>query len=242
MTEEFAEFRQEGENPFNESENENSESSQDETNDIEDTQADDGDNSHQEAPFNKHPRWQEREAEWNKRFNEQEARHQEDMKKIHDDFAGLRNENAENNEIPSWFGGTQDQWNDYRKWNDQQLESTENRALKRASESKSNEDKAIKEATDFMQSEIATIQSDKSLNPSGERIDPNKLVKFVIDNDLVDSQGRWNYKAGWRMMNINQAPRADKKVIAGAITSESKGESKPKIYKTTADFKSNRPW
>lgn len=210
-----------------------------------DTDADDPD---KDVPFHKHPRWTQREKEWQDRFNEQEQRHQDDIKAVREEFAAARKDNKENIEIPGWFGGTQEQWDEYRQWNDQQIKAAEDRALARLGETKSAEDKAVKEATDFMRSEITAIQSDTKLNPSGKPIDPNKLLKIVMDNDLVDSKGRWNYRAGMRFMNAGStaAPVApntsDKKKIAGATTSDPKGEQKPKPFKTSDDFKSSKPW
>ncbi len=201
-----------------------------------------------DAGFLNHPRWKEREDDWKKRFNDQEERHQNDIKSIREEFGGARKENAEATKIPSWFGGTQEQWDAYRSDRDAEIKQAEERAIERIKGEKSTEEKAVKEATDYMQTEIAAIESDKELNPDGAKVDPNKLLKFVLDNDLVDSKGRWNYKAGFRMMKANgasssQTTNKDRKGFASATTSESKAESTPKPYMTGADFKGgNRPW
>lgn len=209
----------------------------------------DADDTDKDVPFHKHPRWTQREKEWQDRFNEQEQRHQDDIKAVREEFAAARKDNKENTEIPGWFGGTQEQWNEYRQWNDQQIKAAEDRALARLDENRSAESKAVKEATDFMRAEITTIESDKTLNPEGKKVDPNKLLKFVMENELVDSKGRWNYRAGWRFMQNQPAqtvapkPKTqDRKVIAGVTTSDPKGEQKPKTFKTSDDFKSSKPW
>lgn len=199
-------------------------------------------------PFHQHPRWKQREDEWQTRFNVQEQRHQDDIKSVREEFAAARKDNAENTDVPSWFGGTQEQWNEYIAWNDKRISSAEERALQRITEASSAESKAVKDATDFMRGEITSIEGDKNLNPDGKKVDPNKLLKIVMDNDLVDSKGRWNYRAGFRMMQ-NQAPvqapkpkTEDRKTIAGATTSDQRGEVKPKNFKTNDDFKQDRPW
>jgi hypothetical protein len=249
MTEEQkVDVQHEGENPFkSEEENDNSASSPDETNETEDTQSPEGDENTQdeekEKPFNEHPRWQEREKEWDKRFNDQEARHQEDLKAMREEFGAARKENAEQTTIPSWFGGDQAQWDAYRKDRDAEIKAAENRAYERITSEKLANDKAVQEATEFMRSEMAEIESDKTLNPSGAKIDPNKLLKIVMDNDLVDSKGRWNYRAGARLLQQTQQQNgSNRKAIAGATTSESKGETKPAPFKTSADFKKTQPW
>jgi len=209
---------------------------------------DDKGTGEKDGGFLDHPRWKEREEDWKKRFNDQEARHQADLKAIREEFGAARKDNAGETKIPSWFGGTQEQWDAYRADRDTEIKAAEERAIERIKGEKTAEDKAVKEATEYMQNEISAIESDKELNPDGSKVDPNKLLKFVLDNDLVDSKGRWNYRAGFRIMKANggtgaQNNTGDRKKIAGATTSESKAESKPQAFKTSADFKGNkRPW
>lgn len=198
-----------------------------------------------DVPFDQHPAWQERERKWDKRFNEQETRHAEEIKQLREEFGQARKANAQETQIPAWFGGTQEQWDAYRADQDKQLQAAEERALKRFQEQNGAQDKLVQEATEYMQGEIKAIESDKELNPTGAKIDPNKLLKFVLDNDLVDSKGRWNYRAGFRIMGAQAAtakPAGDRKDIAGATTSEAKPESKPAAFKTSEDFKRDRPW
>lgn len=239
-------------------ENENSSSSSegeqnngaegDSSNQDQNKDGDKGTKKDEDGGFLDHPRWKEREEDWKKRFNDQETRHQADLKAIRDEFGAARKDNAGETKIPSWFGGTQEQWDAYRADRDTEIKAAEERAVERVKGEKTAEDKAVKEATDYMQSEISAIESDKELNPDGSKVDPNKLLKFVLDNDLVDSKGRWNYRAGFRIMKANggtgaQNNTGDRKKIAGATTSESKAESKPQAFKTSADFKGNkRPW
>jgi hypothetical protein len=251
MTEEnTATFRNEGEPAFEtDTENENSESSPDEKNESEASGASDqkdkkGDDT-KEKPLNEHPRWAEREKEWNDKFSAQEERHKADVEALRSEFGGARKSNAEQTKIPSWFGGTQEQWDAYRSDRDAEIKAAEENAIKRIESAKTEEGKSVAEATAFMQSELTAIESDKTLNPSGAKVDPNKLLKFVLDNDLVDSQGRWNYRAGFRMMTAQAAPApktGNKKDIAAATTSESKSETKPPAFKTSADFKKSKPW
>lgn len=250
----MAAFRNEGENPFaSESERDNSTHSPSENNQDGDGHSDDGNgqNSHQDPykdkPFHEHPRWKEREDEWTRRFNETEARHQEDLRLIREEFAGQRQNNREQVQIPSWFGGTQEQWDAYRADRDQEIAKAAEAAISSIEEAKTVQERAVAEATAYMQSEITAIQYDPTINPDGVKVDPNKLLKFVLDNDLVDTQGRWNYRAAFRMMQASERAgggpsSAERKRLAGATTSESRGETQPKTFKTSADFKKSRPW
>lgn len=227
-----------------------------------DTQSSEGENAQSEeedVPFHKHKRWTEREEEWNNRFNEQERRHQEDLKSIREEFGQKRADNAAATKIPAWFGGTQEQWDAYRQDRDAELKEAEERAEKRAvdrlKKEQGSEAKAVEEATAYLRSEITAIEGDKTLNPAGTKIDAamaDKLLKTVLENELIDTKGRWNYRAGWRLLNAGQTqakptPKpqtAEKKETAAVTTNSSKGGSdkeKPAIA-TSESFRRDRPW
>lgn len=245
------EFRREGESPF-ETDNDkdkSEESSTEETNTEEDPSPE-GEKSTQEEkeqpPFKDHPRWKEREEEWNTRFNSQESRHAEDIRKLREEFGGDKPENK-NTEIPAWFGGNQAAWDAYRSDRDAELAGAVDAALSKITTAKTDEEKAVAEATVYMQTELQNLENDKELNPDSLKINAEELLQIVIDNDLIDTKGRWNYKAGFKIYKASAKP-VEKKVVTGnkelaaATTSDSKGEQKPQPFKTTADFKKNRPW
>lgn len=203
------------------------------------------------------PRWQERENDWKTRFNQQEERHVQEMTKLREDVESRFAGNAPKTQspanapadIPDWFNGDETQWSKFRSWNEGLLKQAEDNAFKRLQSQQSEEQKKIDDATQYMNSEVAAIESDKSLNPQGQEIDKNKILKFVLDNDLVDSKGRWNYRAAFKMMgatNVFKAKQAlnDRKQIANATTSDNRAEPKTSDYATSADFSKpgNRPW
>ena len=207
-----------------------------------------------ETNFADHPRWKERETDWTKRFNEQEERHVGELAKIREDVDARFNSLSRGNEratteIPPWFGGDEQQWVDYQKWDEQRTAAAEERLFKRMTKEQQQEQKAIDDATTYFQSEVQAIESDKTLNPQGKEVDRNKLLKFVLDNDLVDSKGRWNYRVAFKVMGAEGVFKAkqaltDRKNLAGATTSETRAETKPESYLTSTDFKNpaNRPW
>ncbi len=207
-------------------------------------------------PFNEDPAVQE----YLKRQLDKQA---EDLKKefggsvekIREEFGAQRQVNADAKKIPPWFGGNQAQWDQYREWFDGQLKAAEDRAvtgtIEKAREATTAEKKAVEDATTYFQGELAAITADKKLNPSGKPIDPNALLKAVLDNELVDTKGRWNYRAGMRFLNshtaASHAPKGDKekKELAGATLDgpgAGGGDPKPKSFKTPADFRKKRPW
>lgn len=216
-----------------------------------------------------HPRWKEREDDWKGRFNEQETRHADELKRVTESMpaqvaaavsealkaAGVSksSDGGVPEQIPNWFGGDEEAWQSFRQWNDQQLAAAEERGVEKTtkaiSEKSEAEQRQIAEATDYLNSEVATIETDKAINPKGEKVDRNKLLKFVLDNDLVDSKGRWNYRAGFQMMQGQVASGAapatqERKQMAADTTSENRAEPQPEPYTTSTDFSKPgaRPW
>jgi hypothetical protein len=212
-------------------------------------------NDDDKGNFADHPRWKEREDDWKSRFNEQEKRHSDELAKLRDEFNGKFKEHIpakpseETVEVPSWFGGDETQWQEFQKWNQSLVSKAKTDALNELESKTKEEQKSIEEATTYFQEEVGKLETDKTINPNGDKVDRNKLLKFVLDNDLVDSKGRWNYRAGFMMMkssSTNSKNNAidEKKKIASATTSENRSETKTAPFTTSADFSkpNNRPW
>jgi len=261
-----AEVATEGEKAFPEhTEKENSPESPTETTDTDQTQSQEGEQTpaenkdggekepEKDRGFADDPRWQKREGEWKERFNEQEERHTKAIGELTQKIEGKQDVPVTENKygsIPSWFGSDDPQaWTDYNVHLAERTGQAKEGALKEISDKSAADQKQLDDATQYMNDEIASIQEDKTLNSSGEPIDRNKLLKFVMDRRLVDTEGRWNYRQGYEMMQLiaGSASSQDlqaKKKLAGATTSESTPEDKPSDVKTSKDFEnpSSRPW
>jgi len=268
-------FRQEGEPAFNtDTENDNSADSSSDQTDINQTPAPGEDNntdannqSGNDNPDDQkkddnnladHPRWKERENDWTKRFNEQETRHTGELAKLRQEFEeklkgfAPKTESNQPVQMPSWFGGTEEQWNDFQKWNQDAIAQAKSDAVKEIEAKSGAEQKAIEEATTYMNNEVVAIEADKELNPTGAKIDKNKLLKIVSDFNLVDLEGKWNYRAGWAFLRNQIASQNnngknvvnEKKTIAGASITEKRTDTKPQPFMTSEDFQKpgNRPW
>lgn len=262
MTEEILTPEAEPVVPAEEAENDNSgDSSPDEETDTEQTPAPEEDKEKGEEDkgasenLDSHPRWQEREKDWKERFNQQEERHTGEITKLREEFVSKDQPKADETpiEIPSWFGGDKEQFKAYKKDLSQQItearEGAKEDTLKDISSKSETEKKAIDDATTYYNEQVSEIETDKTVNPEGQKIDRNKLMKFVLDNELVDTKGRWNYRAGFLMMkanitNVKNSTLNAKKKIASATTSEKNAEDKPSAFKTSEDFKNpqERPW
>lgn len=253
--------------PVADTENDNSASSSEgEQNGTDQTQSQDGEQGTAEQKdggdngFMDHPRWKERESDWTNRFNAQETRHVEEMTKLREQVEAITKGNAPQKtealavdglpeKAPEWFGGDDAAWGMYKQHTQSIVNTAVQQALQQVTQKTEGEKKAIEEATNFFNGEVAAIESDKTLNPTGAKVDRNKLLKTAMDNDLVDSKGRWNYKAAFKMMKPSDVFRAkealdEKKQIANATTSENRGESKESGYVTSEDFSKPgaRPW
>lgn len=204
-----------------------------------------------------HPRWKEREEDWKERYNKQEVRYQESLAAIRSEIQGLKSSApaskeetppATETEIPDWFAGDQEAWNKYQAHEEQRIQRYLESVHAKEMEQKTAETKRVEEATQFFNEQVASIESDNGLNPQGEKVDHNKLLKFVMDNDLVDSQGRWNYRAGYRMMKASSQGSSDdgeaRRKLAAATTGKGSADGKPSSV-TTSDYfrkEGRRPW
>ena len=213
-----------------------------------------------DAGLLEHPRWKERENDWKGRFNDQEQRHTQELGKLREEFdAKLKgivppkvDDDIEGmtSEIPSWFGGDEKQWAEFQKWNEGLVAKASEKQIGEIKAKTEAEQKAIDDATTYLNDQVASIESDKALNPKGEKIDRNKLLKIVLDNELVDTKGRWNYKAGYLLMKGSPATQAkaadttDRKNLAASTTTEKSAETKAPDYATSEDFQKQgaRPW
>jgi len=254
-------FRAEGQPAFpaESKENENSSSSSEgEKTNADSNQSQGGaENSGAKKPdgeadnFLNHPRWKEREEDWKNRYNEQEKRHADEMAAFRSDIEkrlGAKSEGSED-EVPDWFGGDAKQFASYKAERARELKEAEERAFKRIQSSQSEEQKKIDEATKFFQDEVVAMEADKELNPQGLKIDRNKLLKTALDNDLIDSKGRWNYRVAFRLMKPSEVFAAkaaldERKKIANATTENNRAESGQPKFTTSKDFSKpeNRPW
>ena len=262
-----AQFRSEGESAFSDEnkENENSPSSPEvkETDTDPTGQPDQKKDGGEDHGFLDHPAWKEREASWKNRYNEQETRHTTEIQSLREGMeksiadavnmalkqAGV-SDRVSAEDIPEWFGTDDPRvWSGYKAHTEKLVQSAVEQALKLINSKTAEEQKVIDDATAYFQKEVAAIEGDKELNPEGRKIDRNKLLKVALDNELVDTKGRWNYKAAFRMMkpdDVFQAKQAlrDRKQIAGATTDNARTDQKQPNVTTSKDFEnpSNRPW
>ena len=229
-----------------------------EKNDTEQTQSQEGDTNSGadkdggDKGFADDPRWQKREGDWNDRFNKQELRHSDELKKLSEDFntklEALTKSKSEPEDAdetpPDWFGGDEAEWKRFTAWNNNQLEKAQNQAVSKVQSERNAEQKRIDDATNFMNNEIAAIEADRTLNPKGQKIDRDKFLRFVVDNEFIDHKTQnWDYRKAFKFFTP-QSPSAvpakpnltDRKNLASATTQDKGGETKAPAFTTSDDF------
>lgn len=231
-----------------------------ETNETEATQSDGGEDTRTETerkPFHEDPKirdFVERQAE--KKAEQKMAQlreeYQRELAKMREELSPKQKEAKESVEVPHWFGGDEAAWSDFQAYLGSLKKEARAEAIAELKESAANEKRLMQEATDYMNAEIAAIETDTELNPDRVQFDKNRLAKIVEEFNLQDPKtGLWNWRgaAKFYLMQEKAArlsqPKQDlseKRRIAAATVSGSRTVQQPAEYKTPEDFVNNEPW
>lgn len=154
-------------------------------------------------------------------------------------------------EAQTWFAGDESQWKAFDHYLQQRDERVSQAAFERFQQDQQTKERAVSDANAWIQESVQSIEKDegRSLTPD-ER---TALFQTCLDNELIDTKSRWNYKAGWRILKgqpssnppANNQPLQDRKTLADATTTPDKGkESSGQVVRTSEDFRNpeNRPW
>jgi hypothetical protein len=200
----------------------------------------------EELPWHKDPRFQE--------FIDQKNTFGADLEEFK---AWKKQETAkeaaslDNITVPAWFGGGNQDTNIkklYKDFLDEQDErivgKAEERVLNRIKKEKEDQDKAVADANKWFDDSTSAIETKFKT-----KVDRTKLLKFVMDNELIDSKGRWNYEKGYEFMTAlsGKKPASDtneRKQFAGIGPNNAGSEQAEKDVATSDDFSkpANRPW
>ena len=139
------------------------------------------------------------------------------------------------------FGDDEEVYKIWKSEQDDREKSLRADILREINESKQHEvevqEKEEKEWGEYFDAEIVSLKDD------GFQFDEEKLTKFVLDNEIVDSRGVYDLKKGLlKMMNTTKANPA-RKAIADMTGGGNSVDADKKEYATSDDFKGgNRPW
>lgn len=198
--------------------------------------------------INTHPRWTEREGDWKDRYNEQEERHEKEMKQAREDLVPKPKSAEGDADIPEWSGMDAKGWKQFQEYQNKRDEAVRQATLKELGTQSEADQKAVDEATKYAHEQIAQIEVDKTLNPYGKEIDKNRLMTFVLDNHLVDSDNKWNFKMGYELMKSRgQVPTTTKdlkarKNLASNTSSDNSADPAKQTVTTPDELAKDKPW
>lgn len=176
----------------------------------------------------------------NRQWQTREAKLKEEMFAEFEKRHGSKKDDGKPDEIPAWFGGNREQWEAYKQHTGEVITRAKEGAIEEFKKNQEAFQSAQKEANEWFDSEVKSLETDNKTT-----IDRNKLLEIVIKHELVDSKGRWNYRAAYEILK-GATPTQDnksRKALADATNKDGGGgEPEPKAYKTSDDFRKERPW
>jgi hypothetical protein len=214
-----------------------------ETNEADSTQSSEGDNSQdapkeQPVPFHEHPRFKEL-IEENKNLKGFKEKYEPILSKL---------QPSEDVEVPPWFGGNKEAYKMFLADMGKREENIRQQAVKEF-ETKTERDKTLyQEAQSHFEKSVAEVEA------SGIKVDKNRLLKITEQYSLVDTQGRWNYKAAAEIIKAQDAAKIASRTEAESVKDEKNKqiidlskkeksvEPKSKDYRTNEDFENSKPW
>lgn len=177
--------------------------------------ADNGDEEN--TPF--HKRWKQREAKLREEYESQ--------------IRAIREEAQKGQKSPDFakdiYGDNEEGLKKVLAFEEQILQKAEQRALDRLLSQQREEQAKVHAAEEWLTGELDVLRKE------GKQFDQNKLLKIVVDEKLVDTDGNWNLRAAFKLYEAESRPNAAKSVarkqLADSTTVASKGDvsKKPRI-------------
>jgi hypothetical protein len=184
------------------------------------------------VPFHEDPKIQEYiQRQVDKRIEQESSRIDEKLSQIP--------QQEEPSDIPVWFGGDEIAWKAFQADQDKLVTQAEERAFQRIKQEEDQQKQRVNEANEWLETNIREIES------TGFKVDKNKLLKTAADFELVDTKGRWNYKAAAEILKREEKKTdptlPERKKLASVTTETDIKEDKPKDYTTPEDLR-NKGW
>lgn len=231
----LADFKQEGEDPFVKTEETPSDSPTEKK--EEGDKPETGDNTSEQVPFHKHPRWIEREKE----LNDLKAREEATAKEIAE-LRAMQSRPTGQDAIPQWFeklyGANQEAWVAYRDREKVREEEIEQRVIERQKQTQQQQVAEQKKWEGWVDAEVARLQGE------GKVFDRNKLLKVMVDYGPTTGDS-FDFNKGYAIYEKLEAPDTEKsqarKQLADQTTTSTRGEKPKKDYMTTADLR-HKSW
>jgi hypothetical protein len=125
--------------------------------------------------------------------------------------------------IPSWFGGDEQQWRAYQADQQRLVDTAKAEALLEIENRSKAEQERVAQANSYIDSQLAALQSE------GKKFDRNELLKIVTDFRPVNESGNWDFRKAYEIYELKQAKDPEKskarKALASTTTSNPKAET-----------------
>ena len=234
----FADFKKEGENPFQDMGEETPTESQT-VNEPEEDVTDTSKEEKESVPFHKHPRWIEREQELQE-LRERDAERDRQIAEL----LAAQERTKETSTIPDWFvelyGDNQTAWEKYSAHEQARTAEIEARVLAKQQEEQK---KAAQEEQFYAKWVDEQVDA---LETSGLKFDRNELIKIMVEYSPTDGDNNLDFRKGYAIYEaLHTKPDTEKsdarKQLADTTTTTSRNDAPKKDYMTPADLR-NRSW
>ena|SRR3990167_629402 len=191
-----------------------------------------------EVPWHEDPRWRKWKEE--KETLEAKAREFDELKTKIEPI--LTKEAEKKSSIPRWFGGDETQWAEYQADQTKLVDSVRKQTLEEVNRMTAAQQEAINKANEHFETSVDELKAE------GIKVEKNRLMKYVFENNLVQPDGRWNYKLGAKYLDLQDKAKeekpdlSDRKRLSAASMGGTDSDVKKKDYATQEDFAHNRPW
>lgn len=187
-------------------------------------------------PFHKHPRFKELVEERN------DLRRQfEELRTTVDTVQQKIVPSNEDVKIPNWFqklyGDDRESWQEYQADEKERFNALKQSIVQEQVESQKKYEESVKRWEGYSKDQMQALEDE------GKSFDRNELMKVVLDYQPTDAQGNFDFKKAYQILELKAKAEHDpakseaRKNLAASTTSDNKGESNPKDYKTPNDFR-----
>jgi hypothetical protein len=206
-------------------------------------EAEDTEAEEKPVPFHKHPRWRQMQG----KMSQLEADKEE--LRIRLEERTRQPQPAQPEPIPAWFSGLYGDnakaWQNFqamRETDRQRVKKEIYTELSKAEKQMTAQEQArVKEHSTWLDNEIEALKAE------GKKFDQNELFDAALRHRPTDDEGNISLAQAYEILQLEKAASKDtskikaRKKVAEATSSDSKGETKPRNYKTPEDLKGGWP-
>lgn len=189
--------------------------------------------SEDNLPFHKHPRWKE--------LHEDNKLLKETVNQLNERLSTFNTVPEPTEEAPQWFvnayGDDPDLYKQYKQAEEQRIADLKQQVIEEIRQEQTSQATQISEYEQKIESDI------QALKDKGYDFDENAVKKIVLDNELFDIEGNLNFKAGYEIYKSQRGSKnnlkqeAKKQIASKTSPSGGSAEAPQKEYRTAEDVR-----